>query len=175
MTIPRLHIGRVTWIVLLLREVLQVFLLFKTDGAGTATTLGKSLRRSRATENHAELAVEDIGRIDTTEITLWPGVTSPTDRNATNRTSVLQALMATLGSEHVSLIGTVVVPYRRGETERSMKPRAVTSQRPCENTHNSPYQGRRRPRRRHPTLGDYLRSARLRDHRADLNRVLSLL
>lgn len=29
--------------------------------------------------------------------------------------------MATLGNERVSLIGTVVIPYRRGETEQSMK------------------------------------------------------
>ena len=51
-------------------------------------------------EEHAGLSVENVGGIDTTEIALSPGVTSLTGRNATNRTSLLQALMATLGSEH---------------------------------------------------------------------------
>ncbi|PSQ54246.1 chromosome segregation protein SMC, partial [Halobacteriales archaeon SW_12_67_38] len=63
------------------------------------------MSQSRVTEKHAELRVENIGGIDTTEIALSPGVTSLTGRNATNRTSLLQALMATLGSEHVSLKG----------------------------------------------------------------------
>ena len=63
------------------------------------------MSQSRATEKHAELSVENVGGIDTTEIALSPGVTSLTGRNATNRTSLLQALMTTLGSEHVSLKG----------------------------------------------------------------------
>ena len=63
------------------------------------------MSQSRVTEEHAELRVENVGGIDTTEIVLSPGVTSLTGRNATNRTSLLQALMATLGSEHVSLKG----------------------------------------------------------------------
>jgi chromosome segregation ATPase len=63
------------------------------------------MSQSQATEEHAELTVENVGGIDTTEITLSPGVTSLTGRNATNRTSLLQALMATLGSDHVSLKG----------------------------------------------------------------------
>ena len=63
------------------------------------------MSQTQATEEHAELSVENVGGIDTTEIALSPGVTSLTGRNATNRTSLLQALMATLGSEHVSLKG----------------------------------------------------------------------
>ncbi|EMA53641.1 archaea-specific SMC-related protein [Halococcus salifodinae] len=63
------------------------------------------MSQSRAIEDHAELSVENVGGIDTTEIALSPGVTSLTGRNATNRTSLLQALMATLGSERVSLKG----------------------------------------------------------------------
>jgi DNA repair exonuclease SbcCD ATPase subunit len=63
------------------------------------------MSQSRATEKHAELTVESIGGIDSTEIGFSPGVTSLTGRNATNRTSLLQALMATLGSDHVSLKG----------------------------------------------------------------------
>ncbi|MGQ5517139.1 archaea-specific SMC-related protein [Halococcus saccharolyticus] len=63
------------------------------------------MSQSRAIEDHAELSVENVGGIDATEITFSPGVTSLTGRNATNRTSLLQALMATLGSERVSLKG----------------------------------------------------------------------
>jgi len=63
------------------------------------------MSQTQATEKNAELTVENVGGIDTTDITLSPGVTSLTGRNATNRTSLLQALMATLGSEHVSLKG----------------------------------------------------------------------
>ncbi|EMA48021.1 Chromosome segregation protein (Spc25, Csm1, Pcs1) [Halococcus saccharolyticus DSM 5350] len=64
-----------------------------------------TMSQSRAIEDHAELSVENVGGIDATEITFSPGVTSLTGRNATNRTSLLQALMATLGSERVSLKG----------------------------------------------------------------------
>ena len=54
------------------------------------------MSQSQTTEKHAKLSVENIGGIDTTEIAFSPGVTSLTGRNATNRTSLLQALMATL-------------------------------------------------------------------------------
>ena len=63
------------------------------------------MSQTQATEKHAELSVENVGGIDSTEIAFSPGVTSLTGRNATNRTSLLQALMATLGSDHVSLKG----------------------------------------------------------------------
>jgi chromosome segregation ATPase len=53
----------------------------------------------------AELNVQNIGGIDDTEITLTPGVTALTGRNATNRTSLLQAIMAALGSNQSSLKG----------------------------------------------------------------------
>ncbi len=45
------------------------------------------------------LNVRYIGGIDETEVTLSPGVTALTGRNATNRTSFLQAIMAALGSD----------------------------------------------------------------------------
>jgi len=61
------------------------------------------MSKTQATEKNAELTVENVGGIDTTEIALSPGVTSLTGRNATSRTSLLLTLMATLGSEHVSL------------------------------------------------------------------------
>lgn len=54
-------------------------------------------------EDRAELAVENIGGIDETEVTFEPGVTVLSGRNATNRTSLLQAIMAALGSDRVSV------------------------------------------------------------------------
>ncbi|RBI59163.1 chromosome segregation protein SMC [halophilic archaeon] len=52
---------------------------------------------------HPVISVRNIGGIDETEVTLAAGVTALTGRNATNRTSLLQALMAALGSERASL------------------------------------------------------------------------
>jgi DNA repair ATPase RecN len=52
-----------------------------------------------------ELEVENIGGIDETTVEFSPGVTILTGRNATNRTSLIQAIMAVLGSEHASLKG----------------------------------------------------------------------
>lgn len=51
----------------------------------------------------ATLSVENVGGIDQTELTLDHGVNVLTGRNATNRTSTLQALMAGLGSDKASL------------------------------------------------------------------------
>ncbi|MFD1562140.1 archaea-specific SMC-related protein [Haloarchaeobius amylolyticus] len=48
---------------------------------------------------------ENIGGIDRTEVTLEPGVNVLTGRNATNRTSFLQTIMAALGSRQASLKG----------------------------------------------------------------------
>lgn len=52
-----------------------------------------------------QLSVSDIGGIDETEVHFDPGVTILEGRNATNRTSLLQALMAALGSDRTSLKG----------------------------------------------------------------------
>ena len=49
--------------------------------------------------------VHNIGGIDEAAVTLPPGVSVLTGRNATNRTSFLQAVMAGLGSERASLKG----------------------------------------------------------------------
>ncbi|QLG48102.1 archaea-specific SMC-related protein [Natrinema halophilum] len=48
---------------------------------------------------------ENIGGIDSTEVSLQPGVNVLTGRNATNRTSFLQTIMAGLGSRRSSLKG----------------------------------------------------------------------
>ena len=59
------------------------------------------------------LHVENIGGIDRTDIEASAGVTTLTGRNATNRTSLLQAVMAALGSDGVTLKGDA----DRGEVE----------------------------------------------------------
>jgi DNA repair exonuclease SbcCD ATPase subunit len=53
----------------------------------------------------AEIQAENIGGIDETTVSLSSGVTALTGRNATNRTSLLRALMGALGSDRVSLKG----------------------------------------------------------------------
>jgi DNA repair exonuclease SbcCD ATPase subunit len=58
---------------------------------------------SDVTDSTVGVTAENIGGIDHTEVTFDAGVTVLTGRNATNRTSFLQALMAGLGSERVSL------------------------------------------------------------------------
>jgi predicted ATP-dependent endonuclease of OLD family len=54
-------------------------------------------------ESAAELHVQNIGGIDETSVVFEPGVTVLTGRNATNRTSLLQAIMAAVGSDNVSV------------------------------------------------------------------------
>lgn len=54
-----------------------------------------------ATTVHAE----NVGGIQTTKVNFEPGVTILVGRNATNRTSFLQAIMAGLGSENVTMKG----------------------------------------------------------------------
>ncbi len=53
----------------------------------------------------ADVEVENIGGIDATSVEFTPGVTILAGRNATNRTSFLQSLMAALGSDRASLKG----------------------------------------------------------------------
>ena len=52
---------------------------------------------------HCTVRAENIGGIDETELTLSPGITVLSGRNATNRTSFLQALMAGLGGQRATL------------------------------------------------------------------------
>jgi len=51
----------------------------------------------------SRLSATNIGGIDETEQVFEPGVTILVGRNATNRTSLLQAIMAALGSENASV------------------------------------------------------------------------
>jgi len=54
-------------------------------------------------ESAVELDVQSIGGIDETSVVFQPGVTVLAGRNATNRTSLLQAVMAAVGSDNVSV------------------------------------------------------------------------
>ncbi|ODR80998.1 chromosome segregation protein SMC [Haladaptatus sp. W1] len=63
------------------------------------------MQLSDRTLSQVHLHVRNVGGIDETEISFSPGVTALTGRNATNRTSLLQAIMATLGSDQSSLKG----------------------------------------------------------------------
>jgi len=57
------------------------------------------------TDEPVQLQVENVGGITETTVELTPGITILTGRNATNRTSLMQAIMAVLGSDSVSLKG----------------------------------------------------------------------
>lgn len=57
------------------------------------------------TEQNATVSVTNIGGIDSTSVELAPGVNVLAGRNATNRTSFLQALMAACGSTDVAMKG----------------------------------------------------------------------
>lgn len=52
-----------------------------------------------------ELSVQGVGGIDSTSVSLTRGVNILEGRNATNRTSLLQAIMGALGSNNVALKG----------------------------------------------------------------------
>jgi DNA repair exonuclease SbcCD ATPase subunit len=57
----------------------------------------------QSAEETAEISVRNVGGIESAQATIEPGITVLAGRNATNRTSLLQAIMAALGSEDVSL------------------------------------------------------------------------
>jgi peptidoglycan hydrolase CwlO-like protein len=58
---------------------------------------------TKQVETEGSLSVRNIGGIDETELTFEPGITILSGRNATNRTSLLQSIMAALGSDNVSM------------------------------------------------------------------------
>lgn len=60
---------------------------------------------SQSKSYEARIDIENIGGISNTSIAFSPGVTLLVGRNATNRTSFLQAVMAALGSERVAIRG----------------------------------------------------------------------
>jgi DNA repair exonuclease SbcCD ATPase subunit len=86
------------------------------------------MSQPQASERFAEIHAENIGGIDDTTVSLSPGVTALTGRNATNRTSLLRALMGALGSDYVSLKGDADegrVELALGEEEDSVYMRTL--------------------------------------------------
>jgi len=65
--------------------------------------MGTGTSQRAAPPQSVIVRAENIGGIDETEVTLHRGITALTGRNATNRTSLLQAVMAALGSDDASL------------------------------------------------------------------------
>jgi DNA repair exonuclease SbcCD ATPase subunit len=63
--------------------------------------------RFMSSQEHPEATIraENVGGITSTTVEFGPGVTALAGRNATNRTSLLQAIMAALGSDRASLKG----------------------------------------------------------------------
>ena len=61
------------------------------------------MAQSEESTQPIHVQVENIGGISRTEVSFSPGVTILAGENATNRTSFLQAIMAALGSDNVSL------------------------------------------------------------------------
>jgi len=84
---------------------------------------------SKTAQKDVSVTVRDIGGIDEAQIDLKPGVNVLAGRNATNRTSFLQAIMTAIGSNDVAIKGDAdegSVSLRLGEEtyERSLKRRA---------------------------------------------------
>lgn len=63
------------------------------------------MANAKAAEQTISLHVENIAGITETAVELTPGVSILTGRNATNRTSLLTAIMAALGSDNVTVKG----------------------------------------------------------------------
>jgi DNA repair exonuclease SbcCD ATPase subunit len=64
-----------------------------------------TMEPEQSTTADTMLSVRNVGGIAETTVEFTPGVTVLVGRNATNRTSFLQAVMAALGSENVSIKG----------------------------------------------------------------------
>jgi len=80
------------------------------------------MSESQISEFDVSVQARNIGGIDEAEITLSPGVTVLTGRNATNRTSFLQAIMAGLGSERATVKGGT----EKGDVELQIDDRTYT-------------------------------------------------
>ena len=86
------------------------------------------MTQSVEADGGARFAVENIGGIDEATVTIPPGVTVLVGKNATNRTSVLQSIMAAMGSTRATIRGgadegRVELTYRDERYERILKRR----------------------------------------------------
>lgn len=89
--------------------------------------------------NRASVHVENIGGISETDISLPDGVAVLPGRNATNRTSFLQAIMAALGSDNASLKADADRGSVRLEIDGETYTRTLTRQNGTVVTDGDPY------------------------------------
>jgi len=82
---------------------------------------------------------ENVGGIERTAVEFDPGVTVLTGRNATNRTSLLQAVMAGLGSERASLKGNAEAGQVTLEIDDETYTRELRRQNGTVSFHGEPY------------------------------------
>ena len=68
-------------------------------------SLSDSMSSAESSDESVTVHAEKIGGIDTATVEFEAGVTALAGRNATNRTSFLQSIMAAMGSDHASLKG----------------------------------------------------------------------
>jgi len=64
---------------------------------------GQRMENSETSSGKASLRIENVGGISETRVDLAPGLTVLEGRNATNRTSMLQAIIGAVGGDQVSL------------------------------------------------------------------------
>lgn len=97
------------------------------------------MNQNQETKSSASLTAENIGGITETQVTFTPGVTVLTGRNATNRTSLLQALMAVLGSNRASLKGDAERGYAELTLDGDTYTRTLTRTDESVTTDGDPY------------------------------------
>jgi peptidoglycan hydrolase CwlO-like protein len=86
---------------------------------------------SKVAESVGRVRVSNVGGIDETEVTFEAGITVLSGRNASNRTSLLRAVMAALGSDRAELKadaeeGFVELEYGNSTYERTLSRRNGT-------------------------------------------------
>ncbi|QLD89073.1 AAA family ATPase [Natronomonas salina] len=94
---------------------------------------------SRQKTDPVSIRARNIGGIDETEVTFSPGVTVLKGENATNRTSFLQAIMAALGSDQVSMKGDADEAFVELELEGETYTRELTRQGTSFSSTGDPY------------------------------------
>lgn len=70
--------------------------------ADLGQTADSNMNSRHKTIEEARLIVENIGGVNKADVQFSPGITVLKGRNATNRTSLLQAIMAACGSNEIS-------------------------------------------------------------------------
>ncbi|APX97707.1 archaea-specific SMC-related protein [Natronorubrum daqingense] len=85
------------------------------------------------------LEASNVGGIDETSVRLSPDVTVLSGRNATNRTSLLQAIMAVLGSDNVSVKADSSTAHVSLSIDEETYTRTITTENGTRQTGGDPY------------------------------------